>query len=124
MFSHVTITNYDRPECALTLNGGRLGGICEITDFIPLVPDRLRSHGSALLSHDLALGALPAHCTHGHTNKEVTARHNTYSISEPESEEQRKGNPSGNMNSTHIYRPSLHQPEYRYQRMSQHTDGK
>lgn len=92
MFSPVNITNYNRPEYVLTLNGGRLGGICEITDFIPLVPDCLRSHGSALLSHDLALGALPAHCTHGHMDTQIKrslhgTTSNTYSISELESEE-------------------------------------
>lgn len=56
-----------QPDALLTLYTGRLGGVGKVTDFVPLVPDSLGSHGLVLLSHSVALRTLPAHCTHGHT---------------------------------------------------------
>lgn len=51
-----------------TLYASRLGGVCKITYFVPLVLDSLRSHGLVLVSHNVALRTLPAHWTHGHTH--------------------------------------------------------
>lgn len=56
-----------QPNALLTLYRSGLGGVCKITDFVPVVPDSLRSHGLVLLSHSAALRSLPAHYTHGHT---------------------------------------------------------
>lgn len=75
-----------KPKALLTLYGSRLGSIRKITDFVPLVPDSFRGHGVVLLSHSLALRALPAHCTHGHTQIKRSLhseKSHTYSTSEP-----------------------------------------
>lgn len=67
IFSEVIVYVCIQPNALLTLYISRLSGVCKITDFVPLVPDSLRSHRLVLLSHSAALRTLPAHCTHGHT---------------------------------------------------------
>lgn len=117
-----------KPKALLTLYGSRLGGICKITDFVPLVPDSFRGHGFVLLSHSLALRALPAHCTHGHTQIKRSLhseKSHTYSTSEPWPDAYYtciQTLPQEKIHSTHIYQSSLHQPERKWKQMSKHRD--
>lgn len=101
----------------LTFYGGGLGGICEITNFLPLVPHALRGHGFAFLSQNPTLWSFPAHCVNRDRQIKRGSLHKTIPRVQYRSKTVKQMYPdisSEKLPSTHIYRSSLHQPESRW----------